>query len=475
MAHRRPPTQSRAPGATTAAMSSTYAPAVAPREIPGRGVGLVATRDIAAGECVLRERAIVCGTSVAFRDSACARCLAFTAPDGAPLFTCATCGLAKLCGGDTCAWSGMPHGKVACHAEGLAKGLPPPDVERLRFLAACADLRGENSEASVAKLRAVEALCPAVGPNGEGVGGRELEDARRLHPLLETAVARALAGAQISPIADADAFDATRRAVAGSVLDAAKLLAKETKNAFGAMAPRDVQSGERRVRGGALYDLASRVNHDCFPNVARFDNFDGALEKDAFVLNHVGDEDIARRQNRLAPDELRLMALDRIPAGAEVTMSYLPVTEPLARRRRRLRHTFEFECSCQRCCVEMQWAREDGDRVGDVDEETRRAGGRCFSSSASAASDSFTESLTNAMDDEDDERMASLSPEELERRSDRVPWDYAVWFARNVCPVSECGGTLAPPNATATHMTCNACGFQRADEAFYAQLRGEEV
>ena len=62
LAHRRPPTQSRAPGATTAAMSSAYAPAVAPREIPGRGVGLIATRDIAAGECVLRERAIVCGT-----------------------------------------------------------------------------------------------------------------------------------------------------------------------------------------------------------------------------------------------------------------------------------------------------------------------------------------------------------------------------------------------------------------------------
>ena len=48
-------------------MSGAYAPAVAPREIPGRGVGLVATRDIAAGECVLRERATVCGTSVAFR------------------------------------------------------------------------------------------------------------------------------------------------------------------------------------------------------------------------------------------------------------------------------------------------------------------------------------------------------------------------------------------------------------------------
>jgi len=450
-------------------MSGAYAPAVAPREIPGRGVGLVATRDIAAGECVLRERATVCGTSVAFRDSACARCLAFAAPTGAPLFTCATCGLAKLCGGDTCAWSGAPHGAVACHAEGLAKGLPDADAERLRFLAACADLRGEHSASSLAKLRAVAALCPAVGPNGEGVASRELEAARRVHPVLETAVARALAGARRSaPVGE----ETNVARVAGSFAETASLLSKETKNAFGAMAPRDPASGDRRVRGGALYELASRVNHDCFPNVARFDNFDGALERDAFVTSQSGSLNDRKSQSEVAPDELRLMALDRIPAGAEVTMSYLPVTEPLARRRRRLRHTFGFDCACARCLLETEWAKQDGDRVGDVAEETRAAGGRV---SASSSSDAVRDALATEMDDEDDARLAGLSPEELERRSDRLPPEYAVWFARNVCPVSECGGTLAPPNETATHMTCNACGFRRTDAAFYASLTGEEA
>ena len=447
-------------------MSAAYAPAVAPTEIPGRGIGLVATRDIAAGECVLRERAVVCGTAVAFRDAACARCLAFTAPDGAPLFTCATCGLAKLCGGDACAWSGMPHGKVACHAETLARGLtlPPADVERLRFLAACADLRGENSEASAAKLSAIAALCPVVGPNGEGVASRELTAARRLHPVLQTAVARALAGAQRSAPVGECATNETLARVTGSLAETAALLSKETKNAFGAMAPRDVANGNRRVRGGALYALASRVNHDCFPNVARFDNFDGALARDAF-------RDFSNGGGGVAPDELRLMALDRIPAGAEVLMSYLPVTEPLARRRRRLRHTFGFDCACARCALEAKWAVEDGDRVGDAAEETRAAGGRVF---AAGEDDAFEEALANRMDDEDDERVASLSAEELERRFDRIPPEYAVWFARNVCPSAECGGTLAPPNDTATHMTCNACGFRRTDEAFYALLSGEQ-
>ena len=34
--------------------------------------------------------------------------------------------------------------------------------------------------------------------------------------------------------------------------------------------------GERRVRGSGIYPQASLLNHDCLPNVARFDNFDSA-------------------------------------------------------------------------------------------------------------------------------------------------------------------------------------------------------
>ena len=99
---------------------------------------------------------------------------------------------------------------------------------------------------------------------------------------METAVARALAGAQReAPVKDLSTIGAR---VAGSFAETAALLSKETKNAFGAMAPRDAASGTRRVRGGALYELASRVNHDCFPNVARSDNFPTArAERDAFV------------------------------------------------------------------------------------------------------------------------------------------------------------------------------------------------
>lgn len=32
--------------------------------------------------------------------------------------------------------------------------------------------------------------------------------------------------------------------------------------------------GERRIRGTAIYPVASCINHECLPNVARLDDFD---------------------------------------------------------------------------------------------------------------------------------------------------------------------------------------------------------
>ena len=48
----------------------------------------------------------------------------------------------------------------------------------------------------------------------------------------------------------------------------AALLRREQRNAFGLMAPwSDGQA--RRLRGGAIYPLASMLNHCCYPNVCR--------------------------------------------------------------------------------------------------------------------------------------------------------------------------------------------------------------
>lgn len=243
------------------------------------------------------------------------------------------------------------------------------DRERLRFLAACADLRMQivlaSDPAAKSRLDAVCSLCPVTTPGGEGVGAGELAAAARIHPLLERAAAAIMDAGAVAGTAGGFAEAAARAgAVTGTAADSASLLAKEGCNAFGVMAA-TADSGERQVRGGAVYHLASRVNHGCFPNVARFDNFDGAFDGGAFSPATPDASALAgAAPAAVPPSQLRLVALDRIPAGEEVLMSYLPVNEPVARRRRRIRHTFGFACQCQRCALEVAWAIEDGALTG---------------------------------------------------------------------------------------------------------------
>ena len=444
------------------------APAVVRATIPGKGIGLVAARDIAAGECVVREsRAVLCGVAEAFRQNVCARCLSFRGADGAsPPPPCVGCGRVRLCGANgACAWDDLGHGPVACAAETLARdvALARADAERLRFLAACADLRARARldparVDAAARHAAMVSLCPdhyAPPPP------RELAAAARLRDLLARAAA---ASPALAPAADA---------IAGTVAENAALLAKEAHNAFGIMAPATPNDPERRVRGGAVYDLASRVNHDCFPNVARFDNFDGDVSREGSGFP----SDPAANAVAAAPDELRLVAIDRIPAGTEITMSYLPVSEPVGRRRRRIRDTFGFSCECERCRLETSWAREDGDPTGD---EPNVAGSNpgvgadaFFTAEGEAAAEARAAAAEEAMEEEEDRRAASLDVAERERRADRMPPEFAMWFARNMCPEEGCGGTLAPPNTTADHMTCNYCGRRRTDEEFFRALTGE--
>ena len=84
------------------------------------------------------------------------------------------------------------------------------------------------------------------------------------------------------------------------------------------------------------------------------------------------------------------------------------------------------------------------------------------------------DALLNAMDDEDDARLAGISPQELERRSDRTAGVRRV-VRRATSALCLSAEARCSPNETATHMTCNACGFRRTDAAFYASLTGEEA
>ena len=60
---------------------------------------------------------------------------------------------------------------------------------------------------------------------------------------------------------------------------------KEQLNGYGVMAACGPE-GERRTRGSGLYHQASLINHECNPNLARFDAFDGTSVRLAFRAMH---------------------------------------------------------------------------------------------------------------------------------------------------------------------------------------------
>jgi hypothetical protein len=62
---------------------------------------------------------------------------------------------------------------------------------------------------------------------------------------------------------------------AGCVAETAALLRKDAENSYGVMAP-FAAGRERQLRANAVFETASRVNHSCTPNVARFDYVDRA-------------------------------------------------------------------------------------------------------------------------------------------------------------------------------------------------------
>ena len=179
------------------------APAVVRANIPGKGIGLVAARDIAAGECVVREtRAVLSGVAESFRQDVCARCLSFRAVDGAsPPPPCAGCGRVRLCGANgACAWDDLGHGPVACAAETLARdlALARADAERLRFHRRVRGPTSARASRPRARRRSRATrrdglLCPEHdGPPP----ARDLAAANRLRDLLARAAAASRARAR---------------------------------------------------------------------------------------------------------------------------------------------------------------------------------------------------------------------------------------------------------------------------------------
>lgn len=88
------------------------------------------------------------------------------------------------------------------------------------------------------------------------------------------------------------------------------------------------------LRGSAIYSAASLVNHECNPNVARFDAFDAP---------------------RGTPGTTHVVfrAMHDLPPGTEVFQSYVPISWDYEERQEHLQDVYGFTCACQRCKVRV--------------------------------------------------------------------------------------------------------------------------
>ena len=117
---------------------------------------------------------------------------------------------------------------------------------------------------------------------------------------------------------------------------------------------------------------------------------------------------------------------DRIPAGEEVLMSYLPVNEPVTRRRRRIKRTFGFVCACPRCAG-VRWAKGRWRVTGSDGEVVVDRGGGGGGGVDEAAVEA-AEAAAEARKRREQRRWPKPS---RDVRNASLP-EYAMWFARNM-------------------------------------------
>ncbi|XP_058472719.1 histone-lysine N-methyltransferase SMYD1a [Solea solea] len=86
--------------------------------------------------------------------------------------------------------------------------------------------------------------------------------------------------------------------------------------------------------GVGLFPNLCLVNHDCWPNCT-------------VILNH-GDQS-ALSSALHSQRRIELRALEKIPEGAELTVSYVDFLHVSTERQKKLREHFHFECTCEHC------------------------------------------------------------------------------------------------------------------------------
>ncbi|KAL6760832.1 hypothetical protein V8C86DRAFT_2546141 [Haematococcus lacustris] len=470
-----------------------------------RGRGLYTTRVVKGGEIVLAEPPLFVSASAAQWASVCATCLREVAGGSA----CGQCSFACFCSSE-CSQAAQQtpwvHGSEVCRAfrtlrQQLDNGLlDNMEVDAGRFLAAAAAAKAAAASdpghryiqllelqgtAGPVELRLATQLLPLLGSTSSWLSVEE--GAALLHKEQCNSYG-ILSADQPHP----DPPNATIPTVGSSPHQAA---------ASGTQAgpPEDGEGEEeeaftRPLRGSALYGLASLINHECNPNVARFDNFDAPGQQNTLMV---------------------FKAMHDLPAGTEVLQSYCPIGWDYADRQAHCREVYGFTCSCQRCLLEAswevgeaaptsgmqaesdeQWETTEGSETefgpGDVDMAdvqqscpASQPGASALQPDNQALQQAATQGVQHppgavhqavalhagAGGEAAALRPVGPAPAGSEAEGGPLEATYLqLYLLKFVCPRPHCLGTMAPTNVGSSVMTCAVCGCQRSEQAFLEDL-----
>ena len=397
------------------------------RSHPVKGRGLYATRLIRGGEIVIEDEPVLAIASPDHAHNTCCICMRLVS-GAETMTTCGGCNQAVFCD-ESCKQMGISshwlHGTDVCNAYRAlqGRGLGAEDQATLRFLVHALSLREARSQDSLDKYQQLLSLCgtPTV---------LEMHTIGRLSPILAD-----LLGCSANPSA------------LGTAEELASLLRKDQLNSYGLLASvlpeedeaRKKGSNGRILRGSGVYALASMINHECNPNVCRFDpGFPAASPS-------------------VHPARLSFRAMHDLPAGSEITQSYCPLDWTFEERQGQCREVYGFTCNCPRCQLEAT-------EVADDD-----------------AMDEGGDTSTSRIQDED--IWGGQGPySQLPPNADEGPLEAGyldVFLLKFLCPQTftngvACSGTMAPEapadSPEASVLECNVCGFKRTEADFLREL-----
>lgn len=317
------------------------------------------------------------------------------------------------------------HGPTICRAyRGLqGRELSLEDQSTLRFLVHALTLRETHSQDSTSKYEQLLTLCGSPTP-------LEAHTISRLTPIL------------------ADILGARNHAALGSSEELATLVRKEQLNSYGLLASvlpeedeaRKKGSNGRILRGSGVYALASMINHECIPNVARFDpGFPNAATPGVHAAR------------------LSFRAMHDLPAGSEITQSYCPLDWTFEERQGQCREVYGFACNCPRCQLEATEGAEAMDEDGGDGASASRM--------------------------QEDDIWGGQGPySQLPPNPDEAPLEEGyldVFLFKFLCPQTfpngvACSGTMAPTapsdSPESSVLECNVCGSKRTEAEFLREL-----